>query len=218
MPGIFLQPWSDVRRDVIIIIGKQAMDDNIERYPAEKKRMQETASPRPDGAEDDGRIDRFPAEKRQIRFDDPPELIFFDVDDEGEEAEFIRVDDLFRSEMRPGKGGSFFLTMFPRDPELIISGKMSRMIRRTLYLSACGLQCSVSKIRVRPRFIQWLTEPGETQEPETLAREFRMDMELLMNNLWGGERFWSDSCFLWSADVRIDDENIFGMIESCLDK
>ena len=37
-----------------------------------------------------------------------------------------------------------------------------------------------------------------------------------MNNLCGlknGERFWAGSCFMWSADSRVDDEKIRDMIE-----
>ena len=51
-------------------------------------------------------IERFPAEKRQIRFEEPPELIFFDVDETEEEAEFISVDDLFRITEEAKKGSS----------------------------------------------------------------------------------------------------------------
>ena len=43
-------------------------------------------------------FEQFPAEKKEIRNNEPPELIFFDADGYPEEAEFIRVDDLFREE------------------------------------------------------------------------------------------------------------------------
>ena len=48
-------------------------------------------------------FERFPIEKQSVRADEPPDLFFFDVDDVSEEADFIRVDDLFRLE---GDGGS----------------------------------------------------------------------------------------------------------------
>ena len=191
------------------------MNDAIERYPVEKKQMKLSDRPGPK-AENDAAFERFPVEKQRIRSEDPAELIFFDVDDEGEEAEFIRVNDLFRLETDPGLGGSFFLTLFPRNPERVISGRISRLIRRTLYLSAAGLQCNISKVRVRPHFVQWLTEPGETNDPELLTREFRADLEFQMSSVTGlaqGEQFWSESCFMWFTDSQINDEKIDGMIE-----
>ena len=195
------------------------MNDIIERYPVEKKHMKGEDSRKPDRPDHEAAFnavfERFPAEKQRIRAEDPAELIFFDVDDEGEEAEFIRVNDLFRLETGPGSGGSFFLTLFPRSAERVISGKISRLIRRTLYLSAAGLQCRISKVRVRPHFVQWLTEPGETNDPELLTREFRADLEFQMHSVTGlaqEERFWSESCFMWFADSQINDEKIDGMI------
>ena len=46
----------------------------------------------------DDESELFPVEKKEIRYDEPPELIFFDADGYPEEAEFSRVDDLFREE------------------------------------------------------------------------------------------------------------------------
>ena len=196
------------------------MNDGIEQYPAEKKRIKGDDLPKPDlpvsGAPSGSDIEPFPAVKQRMKPDDLSDMIFFDVDEESEEADFIRVDDLFRLEGTSETAGPFFLTMFPKGADRIISEKTSRLIRRSLYLSAVRLGCSVSKVRVRPRFIQWFTEPAGDDDPEKLAREFRADLEFQMNNLCGlknGERFWAGSCFMWSADSRVDDEKIRDMIE-----
>ncbi len=196
------------------------MNDVIEQFPVEKTRIKgndssKTEAPDPE-TEVMGEIERFPAEKRQVRLEEPPELIFFDVDGESEEADFIRVDDLFRSDVAIGPGDAVFMTLFPRSAEWILSGRISRVIRRTLFLSAAQLQCSVSGIRVRPHFVQWKAEPDEPVAPEFLARGFRTDLELQMNNLRGakdGECFWSDNCFIWTAETMINDDKMNSMIE-----
>ncbi len=195
------------------------MNDDIERYPVEKRQIKGEDSLHPGGpdseAESDAVIERFSAEKQQIRFEDPPELIFFDVDEDSNEADFIRVDDLFRDGDAGETCSPFCLTLFPRCSGHILSGRISRVIRRTLYLSALRLNCTVSVIRVRPNFVQMLAEPGDGDTAETLAREFRADLELQMSNLCGlpeGLRFWSDNCFIWMADTQIGDEKINSMI------
>ena len=74
---------------------------------------------------------------------------------------------------------------------------------------------------MRPHFVQWLTEPGETNDPEWLTREFRADLEFQMRSVTGlaqGEQFWSESCFMWFTDSQINDEKIDGMIELCREK
>ncbi len=193
------------------------MNDFIEPYPVEKKRIKgddPRITPEPDG-ESCREFERFPAEKQQIRFEDPPELIFFDVDEDSKEADFIRVDDLFRDEDAAATCSPFCLTLFPRCSGQILSGRISRVIRRTLYLSALRLNCTVSVIRVRPNFVQMLAEPGAGDTAEILAREFRADLELQMSSLCGlpeGLRFWSDNCFIWKADTQIGDEKINSMI------
>ena len=60
-----------------------------------------------DKPEDRG-IEQFPAEKKELPSNEPPELIFFDTDGYPEEAEFIRVDDLFREEAGSAGPRSFF--------------------------------------------------------------------------------------------------------------
>ena len=193
------------------------MNDIIEPYPVEKKRIKGDelrVMPAADG-ENGREFERFPAERQRIRLEDPPELIFFDVDEDSEEADFIRVDDLFRGGDDAETRGPFCLTLFPRRSGQILSGRISRVIRRTLYLSALRLNCTVSAVRVRPYFVQLLAEPGTEDTAETLAREFRADLELQMNNLCGlpeGLRFWSDNCFVWMADTQIDDEKVNSMI------
>ena len=144
-------------------------------------------------------FERFPIEKQSVRADEPPDLIFFDVDDVSEEADFIRVDDLFRLE---GDGGSklsghVLFTLFPRQ-----SGR---------FLSGIRLEKPAEKIRIRPGFAQWQMDLNETDDPEQLMREYRADLEAQAGMLLGCEgnrRFWADSCFICPENDRITDEMI----------
>ena len=160
----------------------------------------------------DSEIELFPAEKKTIRFEEPAELIFFDTDEDPEEAEFIRVDDLFREEGEPSRklSGPVFLTLFPRKNGTYIGSRLARIIRRTLILSAAQLEKSLAKIRVRPLFVQWQIDLAE-EDTEQLIRAFRADLEEQIRNLQGpgeDERFWSDSCFLFPAGKEIADDEI----------
>lgn len=60
-------------------------------------------------------FEKFPVEKKQIRCEEPPELIFIDVDEDQDEADFIRVDDLFSSEdtSEQKMNGKVIFTLFP---------------------------------------------------------------------------------------------------------
>ncbi|MBQ4511466.1 MAG: hypothetical protein II969_00630 [Anaerolineaceae bacterium] len=158
-------------------------------------------------------IEKFPVEKRQIRYEEPPELIFFDVDEDQEEADFIRVDDLFSSEDASAQKltGKVTFTLFPQKDEDIIDSRLSRMIRRTLILSGLRLEHPTDSLRIRPKFAQWTIELGDTDEAEQLIREFRADMEEQthsMKKIPAEERYWSDNCFVCPADKNLSDDTI----------
>lgn len=161
----------------------------------------------------DTEFEKFPVQKTQIRFEEPPALIFFDVDEDQEEAEFIRVDDLFAAESEPEQKlpGVFSATLFPARSGRIIDSKLSREIRRTLAISAIRLQHPLEKVRIRPAFAQWHFEILENDEPEYLIREFRADLEEQIHS-WmhipGSERYWSNTCFISPIDKEIPDEAI----------
>ena len=158
-------------------------------------------------------FERFPIEKHSVRAEEPPELIFFDVDDVGEEAEFIRVDDLFRLE---GDGlsklsGHVLFTLFPRQSGRFLTERLSRILRKTLIMSGIRLEKPAEKIRIRPGFAQWQMDLNETDDPEQLMREYRADLETQAGMLLGYEgnrRFWADSCFICPENDRITDEMI----------
>ncbi len=142
-----------------------------------------------------------------------PEMIFFDPDDIAEEADFIRVDDLFRMENAVPAGPVLF-TMFPRRAGQYIAGPFIRVLQRTLILTGLRLERPAIKTRVRPRFVQWLSELSETDDAEALVREFRADLEIqadLYRDLEDGERFWADSCFVCPENDRITDDMISRM-------
>ncbi len=84
----------------------------------------------------------FRSKKKQIPCEEPPELIFFDVDEDQDEADFIRVDDLFSSEdtSEQKMTGKIIFTLFPQRDNEIIDSRLSRMIRRTLVLSGLRLE------------------------------------------------------------------------------
>ena len=161
-------------------------------------------------------IEKFPIEKKTVRAEEPPELIFFDVDDVSEEADFIRVDDLFRLEgdSVPKLSGHVLFTLFPRGSGQYLNGSLSRILHKTLILSGLRLEKPAEKIRIRPRFAQWQIDLNETDDAEDLMREFRADMEVqtaVLLGLDGEKRFWADSCFICPENDRITDEMISRM-------
>lgn len=161
----------------------------------------------------DREFERFPVEKRRIRFEEPPEMIFFDVDEESEEAEFIRVDDLFTEEPETAAKltGKLSFTLFPRKSGEIIESRLSRLIHRTMVLTGLRLERQVEKIRIRPTFAQWQIDLPESDEPEQIVREFRADLEELLHSKENDsqiETFWSDNCFVSPIDKEIPDETI----------
>lgn len=161
----------------------------------------------------DSGFEQFPVEKMQLEGEEPPEMFFFDVDEETEEAEFIRLDDLLRREGEsvPVRGGPTSFTFFPRKYGTILKSRFSRLLRRTLILSASGMQYEPEKIRIRPLFVQWQIDLSETDDPEKIAREFRADLETQtcsLLDLDDHESYWSDCCFISPADARVTDEVI----------
>ena len=143
------------------------------------------------------------------------DLIFFDVDDVPEEAEFIRVDDLFRRENKALSGPVLF-TLCTNSNECRISGGLSRIFRRTLILSGFRLEKPVGTIRIRPAFAQWQLVLDPDDDPEWLAREFRKDLELQAQNLTGlspEARMFAACCFVCPEHERINDDTIMKMME-----
>lgn len=167
----------------------------------------------------DPEIEQFPVEKRQIKYEEPPELIFFDVDDEGEEADFIRVDDLFAMESgeETALTGPVAFTLFPRRSGELISSRLSRLIRRTLMLSAARFERPLLKTRVRPQFAQWQIELTDSDSAEDLVRAFRDDLEYQVRSSRGevtNAYFWSPNCFVCPTDKEISDEVIVRVASS----
>lgn len=143
--------------------------------------------------------------------EDLPELIFFEPDEVGEEAEFIRVDDLFRREAPSALFGPVLFTLFPRRAGAFISARLSRLFRRTLVLTGMRMEKETERIRIRPTFVQWRTELSPEDDAGKIAGEFRADLEAqagLFQNLRDGERFWADSCFVCPENERLTDEII----------
>ena len=158
-------------------------------------------------------FERFPVEKKQIRFEEPPEMFFFDVDEDVEEAAFIRVDDLFADdpEIASKLTGKLTFTLFPRRSEDLVDSRMSRLIHRTMILTGIRVERPLEKIRIRPVFVQWQIELFDNDEPEQLAKDFRAGLEELIHEqkrISQENRFWSDNCFVSPADQEIPDETI----------
>lgn len=158
-------------------------------------------------------FEQFPVEKKRIAYEEPPELIFFDTDDEQEEADFIRVDDLFalHPEAAEKLTGRLTFTLFPQRQDDLIDSRLSKRIHRTLALAGIRLERPLEKARIRPKFAQWQIELKENDEAEQIAREIRADLEELLHNvknLGENERFWSDSCFVCPVGKEISDETI----------
>lgn len=163
--------------------------------------------------ETDQDIEQFPVVKRQIRYEEPPDLIFFDVDEDTEEADFIRVDDLFADEQEGYQklSGQLSFTLFPRRQGELIGSALSKKIHRSMIFSALRLEHPLEKVRIRPNFAQWQVNLSAEDDAERIAREFRDDLEDLLRNvkkLKGDERFWSDNCFVSPIEREIPDEMI----------
>ena len=164
-------------------------------------------------------IEQFPVVKRRIKPEEPPQLIFFDVDEDAEEADFIRVDDLFRDSEAYGteKPSSYTFTLIPRRKNQIIDSRTSRLIHRTMVLCAFRLQHPIEKIRIRPRFVQWQLKLEQDDVPEILVREFRSDLEdqfCNLQNLKENDSYWADICFICPASVNMTDGWICEMAEA----
>ena len=158
-------------------------------------------------------IEQFPVVKRRLRPEDPPELIFFDVDEDTDEAEFIRVDDLFRAEADSGGQliGRLSFTLFPRGEDTLIDTQLSKLIHRALLICCLRIGKPLEKVRIRPSFAQWQIELTEEDEAEQIARAFRADLERQIHpflHLPEEERFWSENCFVSPIDKEITDETI----------
>lgn len=158
-------------------------------------------------------IESFPANKRQFKFAAPPEMIFFDVDDDPEEAAFIRVDDLFKNAaaietQRPAKkpekkeqNGETIFTLIPRKRYQFIDSVLSRVIRRSLAITAARECIPLTQTRVRPVFVQWrVTLPPRTDRKRVI-RIFRRDLErhmapYLTDDAFEDGAFWADNCLI----------------------
>ena len=164
-------------------------------------------------------IEKYPVEKRQIRAVEPPPLIFFDVDEDEEEAEFIRVDDLFKviDPFIPDGNNSYTFTLIPRRKTQIIDSKTSRLIHKTMILTAFRLLHPIEKIRIRPMFVQWQLMLEEADDPEKIVREFRFDLENQFGNLLNyqnDESFLADTCFVCPTSANMTDSWICQMAET----
>ena len=158
-------------------------------------------------------IEMFPVQKRQVRLEEPPELIFFDVDEDTDEAEFIRVDDLFASEAEPSRRltGHLSFTLFPAGANVLIDRQLTKLIHRGLLVCCLRIGKPLEKVRIRPFFAQWQIELSPEDEAEQVAKEFRADLESLIHpylRLPEEERFWSENCFISPIDKEIPDETI----------
>jgi hypothetical protein len=163
----------------------------------------------------------FPGAGQYTGNEEFPEMFFFDVDDEAEEAEFIRLDELLEKEgeiPRPLSGLVSF-TFFPQKQGTYIDARFSRLLRRTLILSATGMGLTLEKIRVRPLFVQWQTVISENDAPEKIAREIRADLETQTKavlSLDESDHFWSADCFAAPADAKINDDEMIRLMKKIL--
>ncbi len=161
-------------------------------------------------------IEKFPIKKTAIRYEAEPEMFFFSPDEEAEEAEFIRVDDLFRlGEEAPGR--DIILTLFPARRFTFIRGAPAQAFKRTIALTALRLERPAEDIRVRPLFVQWRVELEPGDSPEQIAREIRADLEeqaRVLLNINGERCFWSNACFIRPADRDITIAAVVKMIEN----
>ena len=158
-------------------------------------------------------------EKEQFPADDLPELIFFEPDDTPEEAEFIRVDDLFRLEPEAAEEdrGPFTFVLFPRRAGWFIGSKLALLIRRMMILRSLREDSPMEKIRVRPMFVQWQSDPGEDGQPEAIVREIRTELETqtaLLRDTEEDAPFWAGSCFVYRAENEMSDSDLNRLIGS----
>ena len=160
---------------------------------------------------------QFPVEKRRIRYEDPPELIFFDVDEDSEEAELISVDDLFRLSEAEDSPRCFPVrfTLFPAQKGDYIDSRLSRVIHRTLLMACLQMEKTPRLVRLRPTFVQWQLDPDSEAETESIARELRGALELQLHslkNLDEKARFWASVCLIHPADAEITDDALNALI------
>lgn len=162
-------------------------------------------------------IEKFPIKKTAVRYEKEPEMFFFAPDEEAEEAEFIRVDDLFGLEEEEAPKRDIILTLFPARRFTFIKGAAAQAFKRTIALTALRLERPAQDIRVRPLFVQWRVslEPGDS--PEQIAREIRADLEgqaRVLLNINADRCFWSNACFIRPADRDITIAAVVKMIEN----
>ena len=161
----------------------------------------------------DSGFEQISAEKEQLPDEELPEMFFFDVDEESEEAEFIRVDDLFRTDpdRASAPDGLMSFTFFPEKRDVFISSRLSRLLRRTLVLSASRTGILPERIRIRPLFVRVLSRMPDPDTPEKTALEIRNDLEMQARNVrkpGDTGRFWANSCLVSRADEEPDDDLI----------
>lgn len=159
-------------------------------------------------------IEEFPANKRQIFPEKKIDLIFFDVDEKQEEADFIRVDDLFRDNKLGDSKEIFTFTLIPYKKDILINSHYSRIIHRSMILCSFRLNQKLLKIRIRPNYIQWDLSLDNSMKTEEIVREFRDSLELLLENLLNNKetkKFWADACFVCPSKKILTDEWISDM-------
>ncbi len=194
------------------------MDFGNEIFPDEEEYTGGEGFPEP---EDHSGDEEFLKAEQYSGSEEFPEMIFFDVDDEAEEADFIRLDELLEKEgelPRPLSGLVSF-TFFPRKQGTYLDGRFSRLLRRTLILSAARMELALEKIRVRPLFVQWQAVISESDVPEKLAREIRADLETQAKAVLGldeNDHFWSNNCFAAPADADINDDEMIRLMKNIL--
>ena len=69
----------------------------------------------------------------------------------------------------------------------------------------------MEKIRVRPMFVQWQSDPGENGQTEAIVREIRTELETQMALLRDTEEdnpFWAGSCFVYRAENELSDNDL----------
>ena len=163
------------------------------------------------------KIEKFPTEKKQITFDEPPEMIFFDLDEDPEyepgEAQFIRVDDLLQippesseeETPEPRKlTGRICFTLIPRRRCCFIDSRISPVIHRSIAMTALELNQDLLLTRVRPMFLQWELNLGEADDPLKIIGQYRRNLEnemrpYLMYEAHSDEFFWADECLIRPA-------------------
>lgn len=153
------------------------------------------------------RIELFPVKKTQVKFCAPPEMIFFEPEEAvPDEADFIRLDDLFRIEgvsisqtaqkdpasdkvspeqmekpvtqQEPSTlNGPVTFMLIPRFRYQYVDAALSRIIRHSLIKRARTESKTLIFTRVRPLFIQWQLEITEGEDALRLMKAFRNDLD-----------------------------------------